>query len=222
MLRSNEWEKWIAGQHRCLWIYGMPGAGKTILTSHLIEAVMKHCKSISSTLGKCAFVYYYCYFGHSQDEASPLLKWIINQLCRQDEAVPPCLHNLYKSGGEPSLVDLLRSLESISKEFGRVYIVVDAIDESMPRDDLLKVLRDLATDVRFQNIQVLATSRQYLDIEKAMLEISAPVSMRNPLLDADIRLFVKAQLRRHPKLKSWPTHLKDRVLEALSEGAKGM
>jgi hypothetical protein len=92
----------------------------------------------------------------------------------------------------------------------------------MPRDDLLKVLWDLATDARFKMIQVLATSRQYLDIEKIMLEISEPISKRNPLLDKDIKLFIEAQLRDHPKLKCWPTNLQERVLEALSEGAKGM
>ncbi|KAF7542440.1 hypothetical protein G7Z17_g11566 [Cylindrodendrum hubeiense] len=190
MLRSDEWKSLTENNNRCVWIHGVPGAGKTILASHLIQGVKSLCEDRATTQ-KCAYVYYYCYFGHNQNEAAPFLKWILGQLCRQVDKIPPHLHNLYKHGGEPSLVDLLRSLEAIVEEFDSVYLVVDAVDESRERADLLKVLRDLVTDVTFQKVRVIVTSREYLDIEKVMDGISAPVSMRNPLLDEDIRLFLR-------------------------------
>jgi hypothetical protein len=220
MIRSPEWTNWLEGRTGCIWIYGIPGAGKTVLTSHLIEKVKEHCER--STEKKCAYVYYYCYFGHSQDEATHFLRWTINRLCRQADLIPTYLYLLYKHGGEPSLEELLCALEATLESFDNIYIVTDAIDESMLRDDLLRVLRDLATDSRFQKVQLLSTSRQYIDIGKVMQQISVSVSMCNPLLDEDIKLYVRSQLHSNSKFRHWPLRLREEVVEALSPGAKGM
>ncbi|KAK3370926.1 hypothetical protein B0T24DRAFT_627387 [Lasiosphaeria ovina] len=222
VLRSDDWKAWISGPKRALWIHGIPGAGKTILASHLIENIKTRCNDGDAAASRNAYVYYYCYFGHNTDEALPFLKWMICQLGRVADTVPASLYNLYKRSEGPSLTDLLYVLEEMVKAFDCVYIILDAIDESMPRTDLLKVLRDLITDPRFSKTRVLATSREYLDIEESMKGISTPISMRNPLLDEDIRLFVQAQLKMHPKLRLWPASVRDEALEALSAKAKGM
>jgi len=188
----------------------------------LIENVKTHCNDGDAAKSRNAYVYYYCYYGHNTDEASPFLKWIIRQLSRAVDTMPAKLYKLYKRGEGPSLTDLLSVVDEMVEVFDCVYIILDAIDESMPRTDLLKVLRDLITDPRFSKIRVLATSREYLDIEESMKGISTSISMRNPLLDEDIRLFIKAQLRIHPKLKLWPVSVQDEALEALSTKAKGM
>ncbi|KAE8441533.1 hypothetical protein EG329_004879 [Mollisiaceae sp. DMI_Dod_QoI] len=220
MLRSPEWTRWLQDKNRCVWLYGIPGAGKTILASHLIENFKKHCEG--PTTRKYAYIYYYCYFGHNQEESGPFVRWIINRLCRQMRQVPTYLYELYQHGGEPSLVDLLRALEETLRSFDRVYIVIDAIDESMPRDQLLRVLRDLATDSRFQKLQLLATSRQYLDIEKVMEQISVPVSMSNPLIYEDIKLYTRSQLDANLRFKDWPPYLLEETVEAVSTKAKGI
>jgi len=190
------------------------------LASHLIEKIKEHYEGLKTR--KCAYVYYYCYFGHNQEEAAPFLRWTINRLCRQADLIPAWLYKLYKHSREPSLVELLHALEAILEVFDTIYIIADAIDESMPRDDLLRVLRDLATNSRFQKVQLLSTSRQYIDIEKVMQQISVSVSMSNPLLDEDIKLYVRSQLHTNPKFKHWPLHLQAEVVEALSAKANGM
>ena len=130
---------------------------------------------------------------------------------------------MFKHGGTPNLVDLMDALDiMLSASFDTVYIVVDAIDESMPRDDLLKVLRDLATDARFEKIQLLTTSREYLDIERVMEEVSRGVSMHNSLVDEDIRIYVQSQLQTLPNFKRWPPNLLTEAEQALMLKAKGM
>jgi hypothetical protein len=86
MLRSPKWTNWLDAQDRCLWIHGIPGAGKTILASFLIEQIKKRCHQLPN--GKYIYSYYYCYFGHDQDEATPFLRWIVCQLCRQIDVMP--------------------------------------------------------------------------------------------------------------------------------------
>jgi hypothetical protein len=220
MLRSPAWASWLDATQRCLWIHGIPGAGKTVLMSYLIEQIKQHCGQSQNE--KIAYIYYYFYFGHNQDEAVPFLRWLINQLCRQADFVPGKVYKMYKHGGEPSLVELLKALEDILDKFDIIYIVVDAIDESNPREDLLKVLRDLVTDSRFKKLQLLASSREYIDIERVLGEFSVSVSMANPFVEEDIRLHVRSTLQSNSKFRRWPQGLLDEVEDAVSTGARGM
>ncbi|EQB50101.1 hypothetical protein CGLO_10479 [Colletotrichum gloeosporioides Cg-14] len=106
--------------------------------------------------------------------------------------------------------------------FDEVYVTVDAIDESNPREDLLKVIRQLATEKRFNKIRLLLTSREYVDIEVVMIEFSMSISMKNEFLDADIRLYTESRLKTEKHIKSWPAELRQETVEALSHGAQGM
>jgi hypothetical protein len=220
MLRTPEWTDWLAGINGYVWIHGIPGAGKTILASWLIEEVQNHCKHACSKSSICA--YYYCYFGHNQDETMSFLRWIISQLLRQAEAVPALVYDLFKRGKEPSIAELLDSLETALQLWDVVYIVIDAIDESNPREDLLESIRDLATSPRFSKIQMLITSREYRDIELGMEGITKSVSMSNSLVEQDIRLYIQSAIQSNKSFKRWPKDLLLEVEEAVSTQAKGM
>ena len=224
VMRSDKWKDWFEGRSRCVWIHGIPGAGKTVLASHLIENIKAGCKRNNTSPRKVACISYYCYFGRNQDEAIPFLKWAVSQLCRKADLVPSSLFDLYNEGCEPSLEDLLEVLETIVQVYDRIYIVVDAVDESTRGHgpELLTVLRALATGIQFQNVSILATSREHIEIEDTMQDISVPISMRNPLLDADIRLYVESQLCTRRRIKNWPADIRQAALEALSTKAKGM
>lgn len=214
-----EWENFINAKHRCLWIYGIPGAGKTILASHLIE-VIQRCKIPRGQ--KYGLAYYYCYFGHNQEEAVPILKWFLDQLCRQAERIPMSLFQLYKDGREPNLIELLGCLEAVLQGYDKAYLIADAIDESKPRGDTLRVLRDLATDARFNKIQLLVTSRLYIDIEQVLQEFSESISMSNEEVTTDIKHFLQASMLSNPKFRRWEPKLLEETQEALALGAKGM
>lgn len=71
ILKSLYWRDWLDARLTSLWIHGIPGAGKTVLLSSLIERIEEYCDTDNNT--KRASAYYYCYFGHHQDESTPLL-----------------------------------------------------------------------------------------------------------------------------------------------------
>ncbi|KAG7409461.1 Vegetative incompatibility protein HET-E-1 [Fusarium oxysporum f. sp. rapae] len=222
MLRSQHWTDWLASSTQCLWVRGIPGCGKTILASWLIGNVQDHCERVSIENSPCTSAYYYCYFGHHQDEAAPFLRWVITQLSRQAEVVPTLMHNLFKRGGEPSIYELLDALEQILQVFSCVYVVIDAVDESNPRDELLEVIHTFVTDQKFSNLQILVTSREYIDIERVMEKVSVSVPMSNELVAEDIRLHVQSILRSNPKFRCWPDDLLIEVEDAVSTQAEGM
>lgn len=220
MQNTPEWPLWIEGKHRCLWINGIPGAGKSILVSYVAEVIEMHCKSSSNQ--KLGHAYYYCYFGHNQDESSHFLRWIIGQLCRQAKRIPENLYDIYNSGKEPSLSALLSALQTALEVFERVYIVLDAVDESMPREDLLRVIRDISTDARFSNLSLLVTSRQYIDIEQIMAACSIPINMSNSFVEEDIGTLVRSVVQSDARYQRWPENLRLEVQITIPKRAEGM
>lgn len=222
MLRSQYWTQWLASSIRCLWVHGIPGSGKTILTSWLVENVQHYCEKVSRVNAPCKSVYYYCYFGHHQDEAGPLLRWVITQLSRWAGVVSTLTDDLFRRGGEPSIPELLDALEQVLQVFSSVYIVIDAVDESIPRDNLLDIIQTLVTDTRFTNAQILVTSREYVDIERVFEKVSVSVPMSNELVEQDIRIHVQSILRSNRKFRCWPNDLLIEVEGAISTKAKGM
>ena len=220
ILRSPEWADWLAGMHRCLWIHGIPGAGKTVLMSYLIEQIGNICNQNSHR--RSVYVYYYCYFAHNQDETRPFLKWVMSRLCREAGHIPTYVYNLSKHGAEPSLTALLEAVAQILVSFETVYIAVDAIDESRSRDDLLQILRNLVTDRRFRGLQLVTSSREYIDIERTMSSVSVSIPMNNPYVEQDIRYHVHSLLDSNPRFENWPRDLLYEVEESITTGAGGM
>ena len=113
-------------------------------------------------------------------------------------------------------------LEVTLDGFETVYAFIDALDESIPRQNLLEVLKNLATNPKFSKLQILATSREYLDIERVMSKIATEISMDNPFVTEDTRLHVKTILGSKPRFQRWPQDILEEVEEALVTGARGI
>lgn len=221
MLRLPEWDLWLDADpsQRFLWIHGIPGAGKTILASFLIEQCQQYCSSIDR-VEEISCIYYYCSYRNDQDESTALLRWLISQLSSITDTLPKSIQNLYRSNQQPTSNNLKFALGQLLITMETVYLVIDGVDESRPRADLLLLLEDLVTETRFGKIQLLATSRRYLDIESALSRVSSPISMDNEEVDNDIRTFVTAQLDR--TFTGWRAAHKATIRDALVEKARGM
>ena len=103
-----------------------------------------------------------------------------------------------------------------------MYIAIDAIDESSCQEDLLQTLRTLATDPKFQRLQLVVSSRDYIEIEKVMLSFSLSISMNNSLVKQDIRHFVHSNLQSNPRFSRWERDLLHEVEGSIIDGAGGM
>jgi len=202
-----------------LWIHGIPGAGKTTLAAHIIEKTLSICEAEDK---RVTCVYYYCYHGHNQDESVPFLRWLVSQLLREADIVTTLAWKACTRSLEPDKTLLLDILHAILDSFELVYVAIDALDESQSRQNLLSVLHALVTDPRFLKIQLLATSREYSDIELGMGRFSQSLSMSNCYVEADIGTYVAAKITAEAKFQRWPSDLRIEVEATLSTGAKGM
>ena len=202
---------------RMLWIYGIPGAGKTVLASFAIEKVELICEGTSDHM----YAYYYCHYSNGQDEARPFLSWVVSQTCRQLGWVPPQLKRIHDRGREPTIPELQHILELVLVRLERLFVVIDAVDESTPRDELVRLLAAMTLDNRFRKVRILATSRQYLDIERFLAGVSISISMKNPYVDEDIERHICSRLDSSFRLQRWRDHFQE-IQEALVSKANGM
>ena len=187
---------------------------------YLAEQIKQHCDSLPETNN--SHLYYYCHFANGQDEAEPFLRWVICQVGEKIGYIPGILYTLYRQGKKPDVKDLLNTLADVLTNYGITYIILDAIDESNPRESLLTVLKELIINPRFKNTRILASSREYPDIFNVMTEIATSISMDNTYVKEDIRLRVRSILRNRHQFQRWPLDLLNEVERNLSEKARGM
>ena len=218
--RLPEWPDWLSHKIRSIWIHGIPGGGKTVLFSKLVNLLQTHHGA--TNIEKVGYAFYYCYHGHNQNEAAPFLRWVLSQLCQQAASIPKDIYAIYDSGLAPTITQLLSAVEQVLEAFDAVYLCLDAIDESQARQELLDVLRDLITDPRFEKVQLLTTSREYGDIKRVMATFSRPISMNHPEVEQDIRQYVKTTLANTREVRYWSPKLIEEAKAKISEGAKGM
>jgi Cdc6-like AAA superfamily ATPase len=217
--RTPEWRSFFDqnSESGFLWIYGVPGCGKTVLASFIVDQIRIHC---NATPGSC-YAYYYCHYSHKEDESIPFMQWIITQICRYTRWVPPELKELYDRGLDAKLAELEDIFEIVLDRVEALYLVLDAVDESEPREDLIALIQRLVIHKQFRKVKIVATSREYSDIRQVFLSISDSLSMSNPEVDSDIQLYVRSKLTTNHRLKRWQS-MHDEIEKTLVLKAQGM
>ncbi|KAK4202100.1 hypothetical protein QBC40DRAFT_322307 [Triangularia verruculosa] len=221
---SSQWKAWVAddSKTRLLWIHGVPGVGKTVLSSYIVEQYRNL---------RQPYAFYYCSSTDergekwARDETAHCLGWILARLCLQVKSVPAFLKPLKERGMYPTVEDLLKGIEAVLSFLNgkRAYVIIDAVDESKT-PNLAKVIATLSTDARYRNLFVVATSRRQADVQKVLEKVSISVSLdRNADVDNDIKAWVTAQLQKDD-FEDWNDvpKLKEYVAFSLPSKARGM
>lgn len=168
LIQGESYQKWKSQPRSFLWLYGIPGCGKTILASTVIEDLQKiQNQSPSQTL-----LYFYFDFTDSRKQSfENTLRSLIWQMYHQNNNAKKHLDSLYSSvyrGGkeQPSFDSLQRTLTDMISSPEEVWIVLDALDECTSRGELLAWLRNVTQDSLIQvKMHVLVTSRPEQDIK---------------------------------------------------------
>jgi Cdc6-like AAA superfamily ATPase len=180
LLGSEEFQTWLNSDKQTLFCPGIPGAGKTILTSIVVEELTTRFhddKNIGIT-------YLYCNFRRKDEQrAQDLLTSLLKQLSEERSSLPDSVRTLYDKHKEkrtqPSLDEISRTLQSVASMYSRVMIIIDALDECQVSDGcrmtFLTEIFSLQTKTR---ASLFATSRFIPDITEkfdgsAIFEIRA-------------------------------------------------
>lgn len=163
-LNTSPFITWRDTPGKTLYCPGIPGAGKTVLTSVIID----HLRPILRD-NNAALAFTYCaYNDHKKTE--DLIRSLLKQIASQVPFVPDevkSLYDLYQSQNKPTprTNDVIQALRSITSRFSRVYVVVDALDECLDdeRSDLLDAINKLRP-----LMNILVTSRPLASIKDSL------------------------------------------------------
>ncbi|KAJ7145178.1 hypothetical protein C8R43DRAFT_1070316 [Mycena crocata] len=157
LLRTTTFDSWLDGSGKALWLSGIPGAGKTVLASMIIE----HLSNIQQpTRIGLAWVYF-----DYKEESTQTPHAIFLSITRQLADSSPELYNHFRSvdhqnpHSRPSPDDLL-SDDILMRGFEQAFVVVDALDECAEanRDIFLEMMARLQAS----GANILITSREHV------------------------------------------------------------
>jgi Cdc6-like AAA superfamily ATPase len=209
-----------------LWLNGIPGCGKTVLSSSIIEGLQQ-------TLTDTSPITLYFYFDFNDNRKQTLksaIRSLLWQMTKYSGSYLKELEQLYgvcKDGrDQASEQALIQTLDKALRGANCVRIVLDALDECTNRPVLLPWLAQLARH-ETGNVQVVAISRKEHDIEvgfEKWLEEGATIPLRQLDVDVDIKAYVYARLREDSQLQRWQgkPKVQDEIEAKLMTKANGM
>ena len=226
-LESGAFIEWKREKKSFLWLYGIPGCGKTILSSSIVEDIIRHCE-VSNAF---AVLYFYFDFNDAEKQRDEdLLRSLVSQLCLRSSAVPAELESLYTScmngARQPSCQMLLVTLLQMMTPFEEVFIIIDALDESVAKPELLAAIEEIF-ECEKTNLHILITSRREKDIEVSLARLGkerGSICIQGASIVADVRHYVHHQLQADNKLRRWrkDPHVLSLIEHTLLDNFDGM
>ncbi|EED82826.1 predicted protein [Postia placenta Mad-698-R] len=180
---------WTRREGSLLWLHGIPGSGKTILASTIIQ-------KLQGLSGNARLAYFFCDFSDpSSKDPAVLMRTLTHQLVRRmsdqecTETFTEAFIRIRDGLPPPSHIHALHETLLV-KAIGtqQVVIVIDALDECDSREGLLPILCELAKN---PTLHLCVTSRYDRDIATAFTKFST-ISLHDvtSLMGEDFRRYV--------------------------------
>jgi hypothetical protein len=192
-------------------------------SSTVIEELSTRCQSSSTT----ALAYFYFDFNEpKKSKADAFVRSIISQLLFQNTAAFIPIEKLFKQNQDgafqPTLQDLLSALSQVVSEFGRVYLAIDALDESTELEDMLSLLSDIRSWDE-GHMHIIVTSRLESNIEDLLsTTATSSLCLDESVMTEDLSFYITSQLKEDSKLAKWPPDVQETIRHSLVEGSRGM
>ena len=188
--------EWVAEERKFLWLYGIPGCGKTILSSTVIQYLHEEHASAEAPI----LSYFFDFADPGKQTTEALLRSLIAQLYVKQEGCRKVVDSLYTACNQgsvsPSTSSLSHTLQLMLRCFSKVYIVLDALDECQTQSGLLKWIRQVYTSAEFR-VSLLVTSREEQGLHTGFQSFANHenfVPLESQMVNQDIRNYIQANL----------------------------
>lgn len=193
-LASKEFQTWLKTGGRTLFCPGIPGAGKTILTSIVVDHVStKFPKGFN-----VGIAYLYCNFRRQGEQTiTHFLSSLLKQLVQEQPSIPEVVQMLYNRHKDrstlPSCSELSDTLLAVVTSYKRVFIIVDALDECTTaggcRANLLSAIFNLRKEA---GANIFVTSRISEEITKSF---HSALCVKIHATANDLKLYLEGQMQ---------------------------
>ena len=220
LLDSAEYQAWLKTDKQTLFCPGIPGAGKTILTSIVIADLFNRFRN-DTTVG---IVYVYCNFRQKDDQkVDDLLLSLLKQLAESQYSLPGSVKDLYdqhkRKRTRPSLDEILRVLRSAATMCSRAFIIVDALDECQVSDGCRARFLSELFSLQTHGVNIFATSR---DIPDILDRFKTSVSLEIRATTDDVARYIEGHIGQLRSFVRENQQLQEEIKTGISEAVDGM
>ncbi|KAI4715620.1 purine and uridine phosphorylase [Aureobasidium sp. EXF-10727] len=202
-IQGPVFREWKKQTDSFLWLYGIPGCGKTVLSSTII----RHLKQNATC--QPVLYFYFDFNDECKQSLDNLLRSLIEQVYQVQQDGRQHLAQLWELHGRGSQQPSRSSLEGLLRVMlggvGSMSIVLDALDEAKPRGELLTWLKKLVQSSHIA-CRLLVTARREEDIQSAFESWTRAENMiliQSGDVNKDISAYVKDNVRNGDDLKRW-------------------
>jgi hypothetical protein len=200
---------------------GIPGAGKTILNSIVVDYLYANFQRDMNT----GIAYLYCNFRRQDEQkAEALLASLLKQLAQGIYPLPESVKSLYDSHKEkrtrPTFNEISSALQSVTALYSRCFIVIDALDECQASDGCrMRLLTEIFALQATSRANIFSTSRSIPEVNERFknsmrLEIRAS--------DHDVQRYLDGHLSQLPTCVLRNSELQDEIKAAIVKAVNGM
>ncbi|THZ34752.1 ankyrin [Aureobasidium pullulans] len=211
-------KQWLGSNVPTLWCPGIPGCGKTVVMSIIVEYLEN-----LRTNENIAVAYVYCVYDQQHQTASHLMASILAQFARQsafsNAALEECWNAYRDKTTGPSLSEYVRHIKALRSNFSTAYLLVDALDElpDTERRTFVNHLSALTPDV-----QILVTSRNKPSVLGRFKDASC---MQIQAREEDVRAALEARVEAEEFLRHAApedSDLRHAIIDTICQKARGM
>ncbi|KAK1990312.1 hypothetical protein LX36DRAFT_686090 [Colletotrichum falcatum] len=213
-LKSAAFQEWEHGSRKHLWLHGMPGSGKTVL----VTTVLDHLAQIDDLV---TLEFFFDFSDTNKQKPEDMCRSLAFQLYTKRIDSRKKLDDLLASHGDggrqPTAQALSQCLRAMMQVGGRLCIVLDALDECIQRSDLLRWIQSVISSSKHPHAQLLATGRPE---EEFMRDFRGWIGESCLQLDAestnmDIQAHISSRLATSREFSKWKST--PRVLQRIRE-----
>ncbi|PNP54670.1 hypothetical protein FNYG_15619 [Fusarium nygamai] len=202
-LNSAAFREWKTRSRRHLWLYGLPGCGKTVLSTTILD----HLVNINDHI---TLAFFFDFSDTTKQTVDGMLRSLVFQLYKLEIDSSRELDGLFQSHrdgrDQPATKTLLGCLHMMLRGPIKIFLVLDALDESTTRVELLRWMKDIISTLELDHVRLVATGRPEAEFQR---EIPHLIGKDNCLLldkdaiNTDIRSYVMARLEKSPEFAKW-------------------
>ena len=148
-----------------MYCHGIPGAGKTLLTSIIIDAMKGYTQEVSLEVRQPVAYIYFNYQDSTIQTLPNIVGYIVAQAVQNQTGIPPALKALYdvhsKKRTRPSFAELKNLFDKLCQK-GLIFdLILDALDEYPNPEAILNLLSELDHYI----VSILVTSRPHIAVD---------------------------------------------------------
>ncbi|KAH6879578.1 hypothetical protein BKA70DRAFT_1576192 [Coprinopsis sp. MPI-PUGE-AT-0042] len=207
------------GWLRIMWGYGMPGAGKTIAASIVINALEVHAKNSTSPV--CVCYIYFRYSDHTEATTRSFLEVLVKQTLERHPGCLPLFNEVYaghiREKTQPSEEELVGLLRQFTAAMVTFYFL-DALDEA-PTTIQIEIIQRLTS----LNVKLFITSRPLKNVEAVFPDVHRfPIAAQASDLDLHIDTEISRSADLRAIIEQGGTSLRDEVYASIKGKCGGM